>query len=91
MLRRTPTVKKIAALVRLSTPLTFASVFPTESPPGFEALSTAMTERCAITIVYDRGSQRPGPRKITPRLMLEVNRVAETCIREVLEATSVQV
>ena len=32
-----------------------------------------MAERCAITIVYDRGSPRSGPRIITPRLVLKVH------------------
>jgi DNA polymerase-3 subunit epsilon len=73
-----PTVKTIADLTRLSQPLTFADapVFAIEPPPGFEMLSTAIAERCAITIIYDRESRRPGPRVITPRLVLEVHGVA---------------
>jgi DNA polymerase-3 subunit epsilon len=63
MLKDIPTVKTIAALIRVSQPLTFADapVCAVEPPPGFEVLSTAIAERCAITIVYDRGSPRPGP------------------------------
>jgi DNA polymerase-3 subunit epsilon len=78
MLRRAPTVKKIADLAGLSPPLTFADapVFAIEPPAGFEVLTTAMAQQCAITIVYERGSQRPGRRKITPRLVMEVQGVA---------------
>jgi predicted DNA-binding transcriptional regulator YafY len=36
----------------------------------------AMTERHAITIVYEQGWQRPTPRMITPRLVLKVHGVA---------------
>jgi predicted DNA-binding transcriptional regulator YafY len=39
-------------------------------------LSTAIAERCAITIVYEHGWHRPTPRTITPRLVLEVHGVA---------------
>jgi DNA polymerase III epsilon subunit family exonuclease len=78
MLRRPPPVKAITDLMRISQPLTFADapVCTIEPPAGFEALSTAITERCAITIVYEHGWQRPKPRKITPRLVLEVHGVA---------------
>jgi DNA polymerase III epsilon subunit family exonuclease len=74
MLRRTPTLIKIFELIRVSQPLTFAdaSVCAIEPPAGFEALSTAITQRCAITMVYEHGWQRPTPRMITPRLVLEV-------------------
>jgi DNA polymerase III subunit epsilon len=78
ILQHAPTVRTIADLERLSSPLAFADapVCAIEPPPGFETLTTAITERCAVTIVYDRGAQRPGPRKISPRLVLEVNGVA---------------
>jgi DNA polymerase III epsilon subunit-like protein len=63
MLKDILTVKTIADLMRVSPPLTFADapVCAIESPGGFEALSTAITERCAIAIVYDRGLPRPEP------------------------------
>jgi DNA polymerase III epsilon subunit-like protein len=50
MLRRTPTVKAIADLMRVSQLLRFADapVCTIEPPAGFEALSTAITERCAM-------------------------------------------
>jgi DNA polymerase III epsilon subunit family exonuclease len=78
MLRRTPTVKAIADLMRVSQPLMFADapVFAIEPPPGFEALSTAIAEQCTITIIYEHRSQRPKLRKITPHLVLEVHGVA---------------
>jgi DNA polymerase III subunit epsilon len=78
MLRHTPTIETIADLVRLSPLLTFADapVCAIAPPPGFEALATAMAERCGITIVYEPGWQRPTPRMITPRLALEVHGVA---------------
>jgi hypothetical protein len=57
-------------------PLSDAAVCTIEPLVGFEALATAMTEQCAITIMYDRGSQRPRPRKIPPHLVLEVHGVA---------------
>ncbi len=73
-----PTVKTIADVTRVSQPLTFADapVFAIEPPPGFEMLSTAIAERCAIAIVYEQGWQRPQPRMLTPRVILEVNGVA---------------
>jgi DNA polymerase III subunit epsilon len=78
LLRRTPTVKSIADLVHISPLLTFADtpVCAIDPPVGFEALATAMTEQCAITIVYEHGWPRPKPRVITPRLVLEVHGVA---------------
>jgi DNA polymerase III epsilon subunit-like protein len=78
MLRRTPSLTKIPELMRVSQPLTFADapVFAIQPPAGFEVLSTAIAERCAITIMYEHGWQRSGPRKITPRLVLKVHGVA---------------
>jgi hypothetical protein len=78
MLRHTPTIKTIADLVRLSQLLTFSDspVFAIDPRVGFQALAMAMNERCAITILYEHGGQRPGPRTITPRLVLEVYGVA---------------
>jgi DNA polymerase III epsilon subunit family exonuclease len=78
MLRRIPTVKTITDLGYLSPPLTFddGPVLAIEPPVGFEALAVAITQRCPTTIIYERGSQRPEPRKITPRVVLEVNGVA---------------
>jgi DNA polymerase III epsilon subunit family exonuclease len=78
LLRRTPTLKTIADLGRLSPPLTFADtpVCAIDPPAGFEPLAFAMTERCPITIVYEHGWQRPQPRMITPRLVLAVHGVA---------------
>jgi DNA polymerase III epsilon subunit family exonuclease len=75
LLRRTPTIKTITDLVRISPLLTFADgpVITIAPPPGFEALTTALSERCAITVTYDHGSQPPTPRMITPRLVLEVH------------------
>jgi predicted DNA-binding transcriptional regulator YafY len=77
MLRRTPTLTKISEFMHVSQPLTFADarVCAIEPPSGFEAISTAIAERCTITIIYEHGSPRPGPRKITPRLVLEVQGV----------------
>jgi hypothetical protein len=74
MLPYTPTLTKISELMRVSPPLTFANapVCVIEPPAGFEALSAAIAERCAITMVYEPGWQRPSPRLITPRLVLEV-------------------
>lgn len=73
-----PTAKKIADLIRFlpSIPFADAPVSAIDPPAGFEALSTAIGVRCAITIVYDRRALRPGPRTITPRLVLEVYGVA---------------
>jgi DNA polymerase III subunit epsilon len=78
VLQHVPAVRTITDLARFSLPLTFADapVFAIEPPPGFEALTTALSERCAITIVYEHGWQRPQPRMITPRLVLEVHGVA---------------
>jgi DNA polymerase-3 subunit epsilon len=78
VLQHVAAVRTITDLARFSLPLTFADaqVFAIEPPPGFEALTTALSERCAITIVYEHGWQRPQPRMITPRLVLEVQGVA---------------
>jgi predicted DNA-binding transcriptional regulator YafY len=78
MLRRSSTLKPISKVVRESRPVMFAdtSVCAIEPPSGFEALATAMTEPCAITIAYEHGWQRPKLRKITPRLVLEIHGVA---------------
>ena len=78
MLRRTPTLTKISEFMHVSQPLTFsdAPVCAIELPPGFEALSTAIAERCAIAIVYEQGWLGPKSRVITPRLVLEVHGVA---------------
>jgi DNA polymerase III epsilon subunit family exonuclease len=78
VLRRTPTLKTIADLAHLWPLLTFADapVCAIHPPLGFEALAMAMTERCAIMIVYEHGWQQPTPRMITPRLVLEVQGVA---------------
>jgi predicted DNA-binding transcriptional regulator YafY len=78
MLQHTPALKKLSVLMRVSQSLTFAdaSVFAIQPPVGFEALTTAMSEQCAITILYEHGWQRPQPRMITPRLVLEVDGVA---------------
>jgi predicted DNA-binding transcriptional regulator YafY len=35
-----------------------------------------MTGQRAITIVYEHGSQQPGPRMVTPRLVLEAKGMA---------------
>jgi DNA polymerase-3 subunit epsilon len=77
VLQHYSTVRTITELARFSLPLTFADapVFAIEPPPGFEALTTALSERCAIPIVYEHGWQRPKPRMITPRLVLEVHGV----------------
>jgi DNA polymerase III epsilon subunit family exonuclease len=78
MLQHAPTVSTITDLGHLSAPLTFtdAPICAIDPPAGFEALATAMTERCAITIVYEQRWQQPQPRTITPRLVLEVHGVA---------------
>jgi hypothetical protein len=78
MLQRTPTLKRISELMRVSQPLTLADtpVCAIDPPAGFEALSTAIAERCAIAIVYEQGWQRPQPRMITPRLVLKFHGVA---------------
>jgi hypothetical protein len=44
-------------------------------PTTHDSTSAASPERCAITIVYVRGSPRPAPRTMTPRVVLEVNGV----------------
>jgi DNA polymerase III epsilon subunit-like protein len=56
MLQRTPTLKKISELMPESQPLTFADALgcAIEAPAGFEALTSAIAERCAITIIYER-------------------------------------
>jgi predicted DNA-binding transcriptional regulator YafY len=92
LLRRTPTLKKISEFMRVSQQLTFADapVCAIEPPSGFEALSTAITERCMITIIYEHGWQRPKPRVITPRLVVEVHGVADViapCPRHDAERT----
>jgi DNA polymerase III epsilon subunit len=78
MLKSMPTVKKLSELMRVTQPLTFADapVYAIDPPAGFEALTMAMTERRAITIVYEQGWQQPTPRMITPRLVLEIHGVA---------------
>jgi DNA polymerase III epsilon subunit-like protein len=78
ILRHIPTIETIADLVRLSPRLSFADapLCAIEPPPGFEALSIAIAERCAITMIYEPGWRRPTPRMITPRLVLEVHGVA---------------
>jgi len=78
VLQHVPAVRTITDLARFSLPLTFADapVVAIEPPPGFEALTTALSERCAITIVYEHGWQRPQPRMITPRLVVEAHGVA---------------
>jgi len=78
MLKDIPSVKTIADVMRVSPPLTFsdAPVCAVELPSCFEALSMAMTKRCAIAIVYEHGWPRPTPRVITPHLVLEVHGVA---------------
>jgi DNA polymerase III subunit epsilon len=87
-----PTVNSIADLVHISPLLTFANapVCAIEPPPGFEVLSTAIAERCTITIVYEQGWQRPQPRMITPCMVLEVHGVASViahCHRSDAERT----
>jgi hypothetical protein len=78
MLKDIPTVRTMADVVRVSQPLTFpdAPVFAVDLPPGFERLTTAIAEQCAIKVVYEHGWQRLQPRIITPRVVLEVNGVA---------------
>jgi predicted DNA-binding transcriptional regulator YafY len=78
MLKDIPTVKTIPDVMRVSQPLTFADspVCAIEGPPGFEVLTTAIAERCAIAIVYEQGWQRPQPRMITPYMVLEIHGVA---------------
>jgi DNA polymerase III epsilon subunit-like protein len=78
LLLHIPTVNSIADLVRISPLLTFAdsAVSAIDLLVGFEALATAMTERCPITIVYEHGWQRPTLRTIMPRLVLQVHGVA---------------
>jgi DNA polymerase III epsilon subunit family exonuclease len=78
MLKDIRTVKTSADVMHISQPLTLADapVYAIDPPAGFEALTMAMTERCAITIVYEHGWQRPQLRTITPRLVLEVHGVA---------------
>jgi DNA polymerase III epsilon subunit-like protein len=63
ILRRTPTVDIIGELSRLSPMLTFADapVCAIEPASGFEVLTTAIAEQCAITTVYEQGWQRPTP------------------------------
>jgi hypothetical protein len=72
---KTCSVKTDADLVRLSPLLTFADtpVFAIEPPAGFEALATALAERCAAMIVYELGMQRSVPWQITLRLVLKVH------------------
>jgi predicted DNA-binding transcriptional regulator YafY len=70
--------QKLADLAHPAPPLTCsgALVFAIEPLPGFEALTTALSERCAITIVYEHGWQWPRPQTMTPLLVLEVKDVA---------------
>jgi hypothetical protein len=77
MLRRIPTVNKIADPAHLSPPLTFADtpVFAIEPPADFEALTAALSAHCAGMMRYERGMPCEGGRKITPRLVLEVRGV----------------
>jgi predicted DNA-binding transcriptional regulator YafY len=78
-----PTLKKISDLIRLSPLLTFADASVCAIGPlaGFEAFSTVIVERCAITIVYEQGGKRSTARMITPRLVLEVHGVAYVLAR----------
>jgi DNA polymerase-3 subunit epsilon len=78
MLQRAGSITTIADLARRSPLLTFsdAPVFAIAPPAAFEPLATAMAERCAMMMVYARGLAPSGPRKITPRLLLEVHGVA---------------
>jgi hypothetical protein len=82
MLKGIPILKKISDLVRLSPSLAFADapVCTIAGTPGNEALTTAITERCAISIIYERGLQRAKPRKITPRLVLEGRSAQNPCL-----------
>jgi hypothetical protein len=50
------TVRIITDLARFSLPITFADgpICAIEPPPAFEVLTTAIAERCAITIVYEQ-------------------------------------
>jgi hypothetical protein len=58
LLRRTPTVEKIADLVQISPLLAFADspVCTIELRAGFKVIATALAEQGAITIVYERAS-----------------------------------
>jgi hypothetical protein len=57
-----------------------APVFRMRPPAGFEVLTTAIAERCAVTIVYEHGSQRTVPRRITPRPVLERRSAWNSCL-----------
>jgi WYL domain len=78
MPQHAPTVRIITDLARFSLPITFADgpVCANEPPPAFEVLTTAIPERCAMTIAYERGSQRTGPRTMMPHVVLEAHGVA---------------
>ena len=78
VLHHAPTIGGITHLRCRSPSLTFAGaqVCAIQPPAGFEALTRAISERCARTTVYERGLQRTPPRKITPRVVLEARGVA---------------
>jgi hypothetical protein len=78
MLRRTPTVKTIVDLSRLSPMLAFADapVFTAELPTGFKALATALARHCTMVMVYVRELQGLRPWKITPHIVLQVYGIA---------------
>jgi predicted DNA-binding transcriptional regulator YafY len=67
---------RIWRVSRDRSPLQMRWCVPLNRRQVFEAVTTAIAERCAITIIYERGLQRSKRRKITPRLMLEVNGIA---------------
>jgi hypothetical protein len=58
-----------------------ADALAIDPPAGFEAFSTVIVERCAITIVYEQGEKRPTARMIMPRLVLKVDGVAYVLAR----------
>jgi predicted DNA-binding transcriptional regulator YafY len=77
MLQHAPTVRTITDnIYYLRSSWADALVSAIDPPVDFEALATAITEQCAITIVYEHGWQPSRPRTITPRLLLEVHGVA---------------
>jgi DNA polymerase III epsilon subunit-like protein len=68
MLQHVPTVRTMADPGWLWPTLTFAnaSVCAIEPPAGFAVLTTTMTEKCAITIIYERATQ---PSRIRPVIL----------------------
>jgi DNA polymerase III epsilon subunit family exonuclease len=73
LLGRAEGVEKVSELAGLAPPVGFAEAKVTrmEAPPGFEGLAAALDEGQSVEIVYAGGTKGPGPRRITPRAIVE--------------------